>query len=464
MKHVALLLALTGFVHAPLLHAQTAMPDPMLLRAEEDYRFLANDSLRRALAGAGLKFIPLSRSGQQFLSLGFDARYQYEFYDAEDWGLTPDDRDGFLLQRFHLHMGLHLSQRIRVFGTLKSTLVYGRDNNAPRPTDTDTLDVHQLFAEYAAPFGAGTIQVRLGRQELFFGSQRLISLREGPNTRQTFDVARVIVRQPRSRLDVFAANAVNSFPRVFDDWWQTNRLGGIYYTRNALPRIHNLDLYLLWSQRDRRRFEAGASRDERAVIGGRIFQTTGNFMYDIELTGQMGQSGLSGDILAGSAAIWLRYRWREHPLWPQVGFKSNLFSGDGNPSDDRLATFDPLYPRGAYFGLAALLGPSNLMDLHPSIAIHPWKGRMQASLDWDFFWRHRTSDGLYGPVGNYNLAGDLNRQRYIGHQLGWDADYQINRSWSVGVEGTYFWRGDYLQQVAATRNLLHLVATVQFQL
>jgi len=44
-------------------------------------------------------------------------------------------------------------------------------------------------------------------------------------------------------------------------------------------------------------------------------------------------------------------------------------SGDNNPNDKDLQTFNPLFPKGKYFGELSLLGPYNLINLHPSIGV-----------------------------------------------------------------------------------------------
>jgi len=92
------------------------------------------------------------------------------------------------------HVDLHLWIWARFFGQLKSNLESGR-TGGPRPTDRDELDVHQGFVDLAPPpdpqYG---LTLRTGRQELAYGSQRIISVREGPNVRQSFDAVRGIAR------------------------------------------------------------------------------------------------------------------------------------------------------------------------------------------------------------------------------------------------------------------------------
>ncbi len=66
---------------------------------------------------------------------------------------------------------------------MQSSLEDFRDGG-PRPTDRDDLDLHQTFADLRVPFsGSDELTLRAGRQEMAYGSQRLISVRESPNNR-----------------------------------------------------------------------------------------------------------------------------------------------------------------------------------------------------------------------------------------------------------------------------------------
>jgi hypothetical protein len=60
-----------------------------------------------------------------------------------------------------------------------------------------------------------------------------------------------------------------------------------------------------------------------------------------------------------------------------------------------------MFPKGAYFSEADLLGPYNLMDLHPSLQV---RSRVKLTTDADFFWRQSIRDGIYGIPGNLGTS------------------------------------------------------------
>src|SRR5205085_2227074 len=118
------------------------------------------------------------------------------------------DSRGYLLGRYMLHADAHFGEHLRVFTQLKSGLEEGR-NGGPRPTDEDKLDLNQLFVDgKMAWHEKDSFIMRLGRQEMAYGSSRLISFRESPNVRRSFDGARGMLSLGSLRADVFAVKPV----------------------------------------------------------------------------------------------------------------------------------------------------------------------------------------------------------------------------------------------------------------
>src|SRR5437868_7974437 len=73
-----------------------------------------------------------SPAGAQSASFGGEFRETWERFH-NDFGSSPADADGYLLQRFLLHADLHLGDHVRTFVELQSGLEYGRVGG-PRPS------------------------------------------------------------------------------------------------------------------------------------------------------------------------------------------------------------------------------------------------------------------------------------------------------------------------------------------
>ena len=146
---------------------------------------------------------------------------------------------------------------------------------------------------------------------------------------------------------------------------------------------------------------------------------------------------------------------------PRLGFKANVTSGDVNPRDNDLQTFNPLFPRGSYFGVPALIGPSNHVDLHPQLDL-ALKKRLRLTIDWDWFWREDKHDAIYGPAVNVLRVGDASAARYVGDQLELALELRVNRH--VTLKGDYarFYAGDFLKETSPGRDVTFFSAWVAF--
>ena len=105
-----------------------------------------------------------------------------------------------------LHADVHAGEYVRVFGQLHSALESGR-RGGRSPVDEDKLDLQQAFLDIALPLSEGrTLTLRGGRQEMSYGSARLIDVRQGPNVRRSFDGARALLQWRDWRIDGVAVS------------------------------------------------------------------------------------------------------------------------------------------------------------------------------------------------------------------------------------------------------------------
>jgi len=228
------ILALAAAITA--LHAQTdqsaSSAAPVrtyrLLREDEEWSFLKDPSLRQDIREP-LKYISLGHEGW-FLTIGGEAREALEQVGNDNWGKQPYTNT-FFLERYMLHTDWRFGKHFRVFVQLKSGLESFRQGGY-RPIDEKKLDFEAAFVELGAGEGDHWVVLQAGRQELNYGSGRLVSVREGPNVRQSFDGARLKMKSGAWRVDAFAARPDLDKPGYFDNvpdhrtsFW------GVYATR-----------------------------------------------------------------------------------------------------------------------------------------------------------------------------------------------------------------------------------------
>lgn len=430
------------------------------LRYDEDYSFLQRDSGNNWYRNT--KFSPLSKSKNTWLSLGGDIRYQYLWFDNENWGEAPSDKDGFILTRYLAHADLHAGRRFRTFVQLQSSLANGK-TKPPSPVDENHLDLHQAFADAVLLLQrTRSLTLRVGRQEMLYGSQRLVAVRDGPNNRQAFDAARLLYAGGSRKADVFYSHPVQSKQQLFDDGFTNNtRFWGAYVVESQVPLLNNVDVYYLGLKKESAKFDDGAGRELRHSVGSRIWVNKKYWRYDVEGLYQFG-SFAGKRIAAWTFSVNGGYKFADAKLRPEAGLKTEVISGDAIAGDGRLQTFNPLFPRGGYFGLVSLIGPSNLIDIHPSLMLD-LSGRLSLCVDYDIFARYSRQDGIYGPNVAMIYSGKTSSQKLIGHQYSTYLEYVPNNFIYLRGEFTWFKAGAFLKEAGPGKDITFAAATVQLK-
>ncbi|MBY0263382.1 MAG: alginate export family protein, partial [Phycisphaerales bacterium] len=332
-------------------------------RYDEDFSILA-DPTRRTQPLDDLKFIALSDDRTFWLSLGGEARTRYEYFREPGFGLRGLSRDDFLLQRLLLHADLHLGEHVRVFAQGVSAWQFGAES--PRSTiQDDRLDLQQAFADVILGDPKGdSLTLRAGRMEMSFGSSRLVSAREAANVRLNFDGVRGTLRAGEATIDAFLTRPVEQKLGVANDGEADDRtFWGVYVAFPIEKPGINVDVYYFGLRRENARFQVGTATEERHSLGTRVWGVWDGLDYDVEGVIQFGDFG-DRDIRAWTVASNIGYTWKAAAWKPRLGLKANIASGDRDPGDGRLGTFNALFPRQGYFSEINLLAPANVFDVH----------------------------------------------------------------------------------------------------
>lgn len=416
MKYVAaaLLVALAGAGTAGAAEAPAFKP----VRSDEDYGYLRGVQDRQGLDP--LRYIPLG--GQAYLTLGGEARLRVDAINAPRFGLAGEQPDTFALGRLLVSADLHLTPAVRVYGELGLHRDIGKRDPATA-LDRNGVDAQVLFADIIPAAGW---RVRLGRQELQLNpTQRFIAVREAPNIRQSFDGARITRTTGRLKLDAFYLQPVAISPGAFDDTRnRAQRFYGLYASAKLSPR-QTLDVYALGLERDRVRFSAIPGDERRTSLGARLAGHAGAFDYDAEGVVQGGR--FAGQRIRAFAASAAGGYTLDQPWKPRLGLRLDLGSGDKDPTDRRLGTFNPMFPKGGYFNEVGLFSWGNLVSVRPSLGVTPRKG---VSLEASYMTHRRWTgaDAIYiQPLAPLAPTG-TNRAKDIGGAVQLDGSWQVNRN------------------------------------
>jgi alginate export protein len=424
------------------------------LTYDEDNRYFSNPVCRTGFLDR-LKFIPLRGENEDYyVSFGVFTRDRGEYFSHPDLGSGPSG-NAYLMQRYLVHMDLHLSDRFRFFGELASSLETGR-NGGPRPgIDEKQLYVHQGFFDLGLwRSGKDSLTLRAGRQEMVLGSENFVSTRDGRNIRRSLTGFRLTWVKGDWTVDTFAlrptldnAGNFNDPPNHASSFW------GAYAVRpfRFLPE-GNVDLYYFGLDLQRVPFDGkGFGREQRETIGTRLWGTTERWDYNDEFTYQWGWFG-PDDIRAWAISTETGYRIDSISLKPRFGFRAMSFSGDQNPSSRTLGTFNSIFEKGPYFSYAEVFARRNLVALQPTVDFHLSK-TVTLTPNPAFFWRESPRDGLY-TVGNAVLiSGQKSNARYIASQASVQLRWKMNRNLTWFTEYAHFFPGEFLKQSTAGSNM-----------
>jgi hypothetical protein len=395
-------------------------------------------------------------------SFGAELRARYERFESDAFGSAPEpDRDSVWTRALPF-AELRRGPRLRAFAQLVSAFENG-DEDGIGPTDQDRVDVLQAFADVPldrAP-GATSLTLRGGRQVLAYGSERLVSARYGPNVPRAFDAATLIVERGAWRVDLLWGRPVADEPGAFDDRADDARWLWMVYGTRTLGERTGVDLYAIGFEDDEAAFDQGAGRESRTTLGSRIFGRERGWDWNVELMGQAGRFD-GADVRAWSIATDTGHTFEGLPLEPRLGLKLDVISGDDDPDDPDLQTFNALFPKGKYFGEAGVIGPANLIDVHPSL-------ELRLAQDWDLtlasvlYWRESTGDGIYAPSGQLVRPDGDTDERFIGTQLdavvGWTPSRVLDAS--LGV--SWFVPGGFVESTGDDETLTFVGFEVRFR-
>jgi hypothetical protein len=411
-----------------------------------DWHYLANPANRQDWTD-DLHYLRLGSGNNAYLSLHGQIRERGEYQDDPAFGAQPRD-NGYFLQRYLSSADLHLGSRFRSFLQFDSGLIYARDGG-PRPgIDEDRLDVNQGFIDIVPYHHADEnhLTIRSGRQLISIGSTRLVAIGAGLNVEQPFDGFRLTLHQSGWTADGIAVRPVSVGVGMFDNKPNsTEELWGLNLT-HAVPHLKStfFDVLYLGFDHKQARYTQGNGREQRETIGARLWSHTPTWDYDFEYTGQFGRFG-AGNIRAWGTGYHLGYTFTNVRFAPHPEINGGVLSGDNNPHDNTLHTFNPLFPNGNYLNESILLGPYNMIIVRPTMK-YTFTRRLSSNTNYEWLWRQSRQDGAYNIVGILTHPPAGSNASFIGSQIQEEIDYSFSRHLTGALVYEHFFAGQFLRQ------------------
>lgn len=431
-KSLSTLMICICFVTNTYSQTETTPTRPTILfnRWQEDWSVLANPNVPRAPLDT-LKYIPLSSTHPHtYLSLGASLRERFESNDAVNFGIDSVTQN-YLLSRLETHADLRVADQLQIFMQLQSEFAPGK--TIITPVDEDRLSLEQGFIALVEPAGNGLFKFRVGRQQFAFDKQRFVSVRDGPNVRQSFDAIWADYEYANSWrfISFFSHPVVNRNLRVFDDYSSS------HYTFGGIRIEHKLSIgkmaaYLAHFKQDDVAYLFVSGNERRDIVDVRFAGNFNSFDWDLEAMGQVGTIA-NNTIRAWATGSIIGYQFQQTTWQPRLGLQVDAASGNQHSNSHTLGTFNPLFPNGQYFTLAGYTGYTNLIHLKPTLSFNPLPS-LTTLLAIAAQWRETTADAVYTQPDNAVPGTEGVGSRYTGTYFQGRLDWKMTRYATSAIE------------------------------
>ncbi len=411
--------------------------------------------------------------------IGAQARLRFEI--KENGGVSPaTDFRGTGVDNDNSYLLYRVRPRIGYTAEWYNFLVEGRhsgstgDDRNPNP-ESDSMDLHQAYVTLGN-HKQFPLSLKIGRQELSYGDERLIGAFAWNNIGRVFDAAKLRWQNPYFAADFFSGRIIiaddNNFNMPNDyDWFS-----GVYASTKLIPK-QTTELYLL-----SRNTSAGSptvnGTGQPALLNGpppRDIYTVGlrmksapgefgNWDYTTELMGQFGHfndpalpvGSRSLEHLAYAFFAGGGYTWTDFRYTPRVGLEYNYGSGDSDPLDDKHETFENLFPTNhKFYGYMDFVSLQNIHNVRITSSLKPLP-RLTLLGEYHAFWLADTSDNFYAvngtrrggisPIAGIGYGLNSTYGNYVGSEIDLVATYAVSPQANLEVGYGHFFVGDYIDR------------------
>jgi hypothetical protein len=410
-------------------------------------------------------------NGHLVFDAAFNTRFEIRENNADFNSRVNDPKDAsWQLTRFRLGALYHASEWLKFYvqGQDIRELGGSRPNNVGTfgADGDDGMDILQAWVDIG--HDADGLSLRVGRQPLNYGSQRLISNPQWLNSSRAWDAVRLHYASATWELDFFTGSPVtfinNQWNRsdMFNPNENRNAIdSGVYFSSKALiPWQSKTDFYVFNQILDK---VPGAAGAPLGAVGRTNVWSIGTLMkgdpkllanwdYDFEMTAQFGEAGgLNHRAFAGHWGGGYNFKdaWK-----PRLGVQYNYASGDGDATDGRSSTFQNFFPGNhALSGYMDTTAWMNMHNLQLNFTVQPTE-KLKLSLDAMAFWNATNNDAWYGSNTSTTVrpvnAAARNAGNYRGTEFNFNAWYTFNAHVALQTGYAIFLPGSYLAQTGAS--------------
>lgn len=393
-----------------------------------DFSYLDDPAYCDRWFGDNLKRIKIGPCGNLDIGGSYRARFHNE-QNHRGLGLTGRD-DTFLLHQSRIFADWKANGWLRTYAEyIDAESNY--EDFPPRGIEVNRSDFLNIFADVLLLNSAdASISARLGRQELIYGAQRLISPLPWGNTRRNFEGGKIMSKLGDWSIDGFWTNPVQVNPNQFDGVINSQELSGIYASKK-LGEKDVMDTYWI------RYLETDAGGFKFDTFGGRLQGEACDWSWDLEGAVQTGDFN-GADHFAGFWVLGGGYQFKQASWTPKVMAYYDWASGDETLNNG----FHHLFPLAhKYNGFMDLFGRRNLEDANVVLTMNP-ADNLELMCWYHLFYLQDGDDVPY----NVNMTPFVNTpggSQYLGQEIDLTLNWKINNRSNVLFGYSHFFSGSY---------------------
>lgn len=393
---------------------------------------------------------PLSfADGRVIVGIEDQTRFEYRENNFDfNNSLRADTDDAWLLNRARISLQLQPMSWLTFYAQGQDAREIGSER-ADLPgllgaEGDNRFDLRQAYVE----IGDGKsfpLTLKVGRQVLLYGDQRLIGPLEWSNISRTFDAIKMRYNGSDGLwVDAFVSSVVVIDRFGMDDSDKDSIFSGLYAHIPTLG-IQDTELYALY-------FDDTNRNDHFLTLGTHWKSTPGKlgpWDYETEFVVQTGTAGGS-DLRAFASYVEAGYTFQQ--AWkPRIGLEYSYGSGDGNATDGKQGAFQNLFPTNhPHYGFMDAFSWSNIHDVAMHLSAKP-TSKLTTSLDLHFFWLDDTADTWRRANASAVVrpANDA-ASNYAGSELDLLATYAAHANFSITFGYSHFFAGENLNATGAS--------------
>lgn len=264
----------------------------------------------------------------------------------------------------------------------------------------DTFDLRQGYLDLHGKPGNVPVDIFAGRQELKFGSERVIGISDWTNNSRTFDGFDARIGD-KNRVDLFSTSVVTVHPTSLDKHGAGLTFHGAYGSIGTwIPKVHLSPYVLVRAVRGVTSQQSQVGNEIETTFGMEVEGTIpGNFDYI--WNGSLQRGSYSNDAIHSGQSFGKLYYTATHLPWkPRLGGEYDYATGNAHRSPYRISTYDQQYPSNHNaFGLLDLFGYENIRQERINLDLGPTKN-LSILVQGEFLNLAQTKDNLYsGSAG-----------------------------------------------------------------